>query len=254
MYAILLVKHLDWDKVSIARKMSVPKLVGVKRKTSYSWGMCDPNHEGDSLELGGKFCNKMITQHHLKPTTHEPCLWLHVTWASWTCLYTALCGTWAYLNKQLELYMRTIMHVCLRARKSEVLPTWLTSRHSHTRAHHMHIRFFQLSKWVEGNLMILECIHNSFNMADHRTKNLGRWLFYRNVDNKMGHIQLHYSPCHTKYTGQHALRCNDEMMTDYIFIIISDNAAAAVQCHVKNMYQVVNISIPNLTEWFIRLP
>jgi hypothetical protein len=38
------------------------------------------------------------------------------------------------------------------------------------------------------------------------------------------------------------------MMTDYIFIIISDNAAAAVQCHVKNMYQVVNISIPNLTE------
>eukprot|EP00804_Cyclotella_cryptica_P004345 CCRYP_017994-RA/>CCRYP_017994-RA protein AED:0.52 eAED:0.39 QI:0/-1/0/1/-1/0/1/0/124 len=59
-----------------------------------------------------------------------------------------------------------------------------------TRTRHMSIRYFALAKWMEHDIMILEHIHTSINMADHMTKILDRTLFYPHVDYIMGHIPL----------------------------------------------------------------
>eukprot|EP00804_Cyclotella_cryptica_P007473 CCRYP_020680-RA/>CCRYP_020680-RA protein AED:0.55 eAED:0.39 QI:0/-1/0/1/-1/0/1/0/107 len=66
-----------------------------------------------------------------------------------------------------------------------------------TRKSHMDIRFFALAEWVEHDIMILERIHISINMADHMTKILDCILVYHRVDYIMGHVpiilpMLHY--------------------------------------------------------------
>eukprot|EP00804_Cyclotella_cryptica_P024685 CCRYP_001671-RA/>CCRYP_001671-RA protein AED:0.29 eAED:-0.05 QI:0/0/0/0.33/1/1/3/0/660 len=42
-----------------------------------------------------------------------------------------------------------------------------------TRTRHMDIRYFALADWVEHDLMVLERIHTSINLADHMTKGKG---------------------------------------------------------------------------------
>ena len=71
-----------------------------------------------------------------------------------------------------------------------------------TRTRHMDIRYFALADWVEHDIMILERIHTSINVADHMTKILDRTLFYRHVDYIMGHIPPMYSLCYTAYSKQ----------------------------------------------------
>ena len=70
------------------------------------------------------------------------------------------------------------------------------------RTQHMDIRYFALAEWVEWDIMLLECVNTSINMADHMTKILDQTLFYRHVDYIMGHIPPLYSPCYTTYSKQ----------------------------------------------------
>jgi hypothetical protein len=42
---------------------------------------------------------------------------------------------------------------------------------------HMDIKYFALSKWVERDLMLLECIDTSINLSDHFAKSLQTTLF-----------------------------------------------------------------------------
>ena len=59
---------------------------------------------------------------------------------------------------------------------------------------HMDIKYFSLSDWVERDLMLLERIDTSINLADHFTKSLQPALFHRHADFILGHIPPAYSP------------------------------------------------------------
>jgi len=60
------------------------------------------------------------------------------------------------------------------------------------RTRHMDIKHFALLDWVEQDLLLLEHIDTSDNIADAMTKTLGRTLFYRHYDTYMGLRQPNY--------------------------------------------------------------
>jgi hypothetical protein len=70
-----------------------------------------------------------------------------------------------------------------------------------SRTHHIDIKFFSLCDWVERNLMLLDWINTSINMADHLTKALQATLFHRHADFLLGHFPPTYSPIYTSIIG-----------------------------------------------------
>jgi hypothetical protein len=62
------------------------------------------------------------------------------------------------------------------------------------RTHHMDIKYFSLSEWVERYLMLLEKINMSINLANHFTKSLQPALFHCHADFILGRIPPAYSP------------------------------------------------------------
>ena len=52
---------------------------------------------------------------------------------------------------------------------------------------HMEIKHFALLDWVEQDLLILQHVPTSQNVADAMTKPLEKTLFYRHFDTYMGH-------------------------------------------------------------------
>ena len=97
-----------------------------------------------------------------------------------------------------------------------------------TRTRHMDIRYFALAKWVEQDIMKLEHIHTSINLADHMTKILDRTLFYRHVDYIMGHIPPLYSPCYNTYMTHPSPSIPQEYALEDM--CMSEYAAAAAKC------------------------
>ena len=63
-----------------------------------------------------------------------------------------------------------------------------------TRTRHIDIKYFALCEWVERDLIHLERIDTSINIADHLTKSLSRILFHRHSDFLLGHVPPKYSP------------------------------------------------------------
>ena len=66
-----------------------------------------------------------------------------------------------------------------------------------TRTRHIDIKYFALCDWVERDLLHLERIDTSINIADHLTKSLPRILFHRHADFLLGHVPPKYSPVYT---------------------------------------------------------
>ena len=56
------------------------------------------------------------------------------------------------------------------------------------------IKYFALCDWVERDLILLDRIDTSINLADHLTKILSRILFHRRADYLLGHVPPKYSP------------------------------------------------------------
>ncbi len=69
----------------------------------------------------------------------------------------------------------------------------------HTR--HIDIKYFSLCKWVEWDLVILDRIDTSINMADHLTKALQPILFHWHADFLLGHVPPMYSPLYHSIVG-----------------------------------------------------
>jgi hypothetical protein len=69
---------------------------------------------------------------------------------------------------------------------------------------HMDIKYFLLSEWVEHDLMWLERIDTSINLADHFTKSLQPALFHCHADFILGHIPPAYLPGHRSIVGSYA--------------------------------------------------
>lgn len=70
-----------------------------------------------------------------------------------------------------------------------------------TRTRHIDTRYFALCEWVERDLLKLERVDTSQNLADHFTKQLSSTLFHRHVDYIMGHVPPKYSTCY-KYATE----------------------------------------------------
>ena len=66
------------------------------------------------------------------------------------------------------------------------------------RTRHMDIKYFSLAEWVECDLLMLERVDTSCNMADHFTKQLGPLAFSHHVDYLMGHMPPTYAPAFQK--------------------------------------------------------
>jgi hypothetical protein len=69
------------------------------------------------------------------------------------------------------------------------------------RTRHMDIKYFSICEWVDHDLMHLERIDTSINMADHFTKALNRALFHRHTDFLLGHVPPMYSPVYHAIVG-----------------------------------------------------
>ena len=67
-----------------------------------------------------------------------------------------------------------------------------------TRTRHIDIKHFALCDWVERDLILLDRIDTSINIADHLTKILSRILFHRHADYLLGHIPPKYSPVYQR--------------------------------------------------------
>ena len=67
-----------------------------------------------------------------------------------------------------------------------------------TRTRHIDIKYFAFCDWVEQDLIHLERINTSINIADHITKSLPKILFHRHANFLLGHIPQKYSPVHSK--------------------------------------------------------
>lgn len=70
------------------------------------------------------------------------------------------------------------------------------------RTRHMDIKFYALCEWVERDMIRLERIDTTVNMADHFTKSLSPILFRRHTDYIMGRVPPEYSRCHPVFRNQ----------------------------------------------------
>jgi hypothetical protein len=67
------------------------------------------------------------------------------------------------------------------------------------RTRHIDIKYFALCDWVECDLILLDGMDTSINVADHLTKILSRILFHWHADYLLGHVPPKYSPISTSY-------------------------------------------------------
>ena len=68
-----------------------------------------------------------------------------------------------------------------------------------TRTRHMDIKFHALCEWVERDLIKLERIDTTINMADHFSKSLSPILFRRHTDYIMGRVPPNYAQCNPSF-------------------------------------------------------
>jgi hypothetical protein len=79
------------------------------------------------------------------------------------------------------------------------------------RMRHIDIKYFALCDWVERDLVLLERIDTSINLADHLTKPLFRILFHQHADYLLGHIPPKYSPVYQQAISTYSDKYQDEI-------------------------------------------
>jgi hypothetical protein len=77
------------------------------------------------------------------------------------------------------------------------------------RTRHMDIKYHILVEWVERDLIQLERIDTTINLADHFTKHLGCTLFHRHVDYILGKVPPTYSHTFSKFKSRIPTFAND---------------------------------------------
>ena len=80
-----------------------------------------------------------------------------------------------------------------------------------TRTRHIDIKYFALCDWVKRDLILLDRIDTSINLADHLTKILSRTLFHRHADFLLGHIPPKYSPVYQRAISTYSNNYNEEI-------------------------------------------
>jgi hypothetical protein len=99
------------------------------------------------------------------------------------------------------------------------------------RTRHIDIKYFMLCDWVERDLIILERIDTSINLADHLTKTLSRILFHRHADYLLGHIPPKYSLVH-----RHTISTYSDKYKDDIGSYIPETFTAPITATAARMF------------------
>ena len=107
------------------------------------------------------------------------------------------------------LYVRSVMwdlgvpqHAATIAYEdNDACTAMANARKPTTRTRHMDTKYHVLCEWVERDLIKLERVDTSQNLADHFTKQLGPNLFHRHVDYILGKVPPQYSSCFKRLQG-----------------------------------------------------
>ena len=103
---------------------------------------------------------------------------------------------------------------------------------------HIDIKYSSLCKWVERNLMLLECIDTSINMSDHMMKGLQTTLFHCHTNFILGHVPPMYSPVYDSIIGTYTNHTVDiEHFVPPSFTTPTTVAAARVHAPILSDYQ-----------------
>ena len=110
----------------------------------------------------------------------------------------------------------------------------------------MDIKYNVLCEWVERDLIKLERVDTSLNMADHVTKQLGPTLFNRHVDYLLGHVPPKYAACFKRiyemaYSGDAKRKLAPRLTPRLPLAVTSHPAAAAAAKLFATWSQVVSI-------------
>ena len=105
------------------------------------------------------------------------------------------------------------------------------------RTRHMDIKYFLICERVDRDLMHLERIDTTINMADHFTKALNRALFHRHADFLLGHVPPFYSPVYQSIVGTYTNDYNAyEQLVPESFTTPACAAAARVHAPLPSDY------------------
>jgi hypothetical protein len=107
------------------------------------------------------------------------------------------------------------------------------------RTRHMDIKYFSLCECIEHNLIIVDRIDTSINMANHLTKALQPTLFHSHADFLLGHIPPTYSPVYKSIDGNFSDHTpNIDLFVPASFTTLLTDAAAQVHAPIKADYQL----------------
>ena len=108
------------------------------------------------------------------------------------------------------LYIRSVMYdlgvpqdaATILYEDNDACTTMANAQKPTPRTRHIDIKWFSLAEWVERDLLKLERVDTTQNMADHFTKQLGPLLFSRHCDYLMGRVPPTYSAAYRRLYGQ----------------------------------------------------
>ena len=115
----------------------------------------------------------------------------------------------AYNTAKMCLYIRSVMWdldvpqeaATLIYEDNDACTAMANAQKPTSRTRNIDIKYFSLCDWVEMDLMKLERVDTSINLADNLTKPLGRVLFHRHSDFILGHVPPSYSPVYKQAIG-----------------------------------------------------
>ncbi len=106
------------------------------------------------------------------------------------------------------------------------------------RTHHIDIKYFTFCKWVERDLLLLDRIDTSINMADHLMKALSPLLFHRHADFLFGHVPPQHSPIYHKIVGTYTNHSVDmDKFIPQLFTTPITATAARVYAPLRDDYE-----------------
>jgi hypothetical protein len=116
--------------------------------------------------------------------------WPHVTFAACHCWLAASFGAFIFPQKAATTVYED----------NNGCTTMGNAQNPTARTRHIDLKYFALCEWVERDLIHLELIDTSINIADHLTKLLSQVLFHWHTNFLLDHVPPKYSPVY-----QHAL-------------------------------------------------
>ena len=144
----------------------------------------------------------------------------------------------AYFTGKMILFVRSVLWdlgipqeaATLLYKDNDACTAMANAQKPTPRTRHMDIKYFSLSDWVERDLMLLERIDTSINLADHFTKSLQPALFHRHADFILGHILPTYLPVYRFIIGSYA--GTDDYLDKFVpSSFTTPLTAAAAQVH-----------------------